>query len=250
MTLNVSINDTSAVSQPFWLMVAANLTLPVDLSWKWSLWPVPTWLAKQRSKAVFFLILYVNIKDTKHFWTVSIKTQLCHSNFCCWLLPIWPKLDVWAEYGAYGQCRLGWRYNGRKISFPDLIWYYLWYETLQNYLHYTSDVPQPFLLLIAANLAQAGCLGWKWSLRPVPAWLTVQRSKAVFFWPYMILSMIWNTSQLSPAELSRATAIFVVGGCQIDPSGMLGLKMELMACADLVGGTTEQRCIFTELTCY
>ena len=28
----------------------------------------------------------------------------------------------------------------------------------QNCLHYTSAVPQPFLLLIAANLAQAGCL--------------------------------------------------------------------------------------------
>ena len=42
-------------------------------------------------------------------------------------------------------------------------------------------MPQPFLLLIAANLAQAGFLGRKWSLWPVPAWLELQRSKAVFF---------------------------------------------------------------------
>ena len=28
-----------------------------------------------------------------------------------------------------------------------------------------------------------------------------------------------------------------------------GLKMELMACADLVGGTTEQSCIFPDLIC-
>ena len=33
----------------------------------------------------------------------------------------------------------------------------------RNCLHNTSAVPQPFLLLIAANLALAGCLGWKWS---------------------------------------------------------------------------------------
>ena len=52
---------------------------------------------------------------------------------------------------------------------------------LQNFLHHTSAVPQPFLLLIAANLALAGFLGWKWSLWPVPAWLAVQRSKYVFF---------------------------------------------------------------------
>ena len=29
----------------------------------------------------------------------------------------------------------------------------------QNCLHHTSAVPQPFLLLIAANLALTGCLG-------------------------------------------------------------------------------------------
>ena len=79
---------------------------------------MPTWLAVQPSKAVFFLTLYDSINDMKYF---------------------------------------------------------------QNFLHHTSAVPQPFLLLIGANLALAGFLGWKWSLWPVQAWLEVQLSKAVFF---------------------------------------------------------------------
>ena len=58
---------------------------------------------------------------------------------------------------------------------------YQWYETLLNCLHYTSDVPQPYLLLISANLALAGLLRWKLSLWPVPTWLSVQWSKYVFF---------------------------------------------------------------------
>ena len=41
-------------------------------------------------------------------------------------------------------------------------------------------MPQPFLLLMAANLAQAGFLGLKLSLWPVPIWLEVQLIKAVF----------------------------------------------------------------------
>ena len=52
---------------------------------------------------------------------------------------------------------------------------------------------------------------------------------------------------MSALHLSRATAIFVVDWCQFGPSCIFGLKMELMACADLVGVTTEQSCIFPEL---
>ena len=48
-------------------------------------------------------------------------------------------------------------------------------------------------------------------------------------------------------NFSRATAIFVVDGCQFGPSWIFGLKMELMACADLVCGTTEQSYIFSDL---
>ena len=52
---------------------------------------------------------------------------------------------------------------------------------------------------------------------------------------------------MSALFFSRATAIFVVDGCQFGPSLIFGLKMELMACAGLVGLTTEQSCIFLTL---
>ena len=52
---------------------------------------------------------------------------------------------------------------------------------------------------------------------------------------------------MSALHLSRATAIFVVDCCQFGPSWMFGLKMELMACAGLVGGTTEQIYLFPDL---
>ena len=68
-----------------------------------------------------------------------------------------------------------------------------------------------------------------------------------FYWPYMIVSMIWNSSKLSASHLSRATAIFVVDCWKFGPSLMFGLKMELMSCADMVGGTTEQSCLFPDL---
>ena len=67
------------------------------------------------------------------------------------------------------------------------------------------------------------------------------------YWPYMIVSMIWNTSEISTLHLSRATAIFVVDCCQFFPSWIFRLKIELMACDDLVGGTTEQSCLFPGL---
>ena len=112
------LHHTSALPQPYLLLIATNLALAGFLGWKWSLWPVPAWLEVQRIKTVFFLTLYDSINDMKHF---------------------------------------------------------------RNCLHHTSALPQPYLLLIAANLAQAGFLGWKWSLWPVPTWLALQRSKAVFF---------------------------------------------------------------------
>ena len=122
---------------------------------KWSLWPVPAWLAVQRSKAVFFLTLYDSI-------------------------------------------------NNMKDS--------------QNCLHHTSAVPQPYLLLIAGNLTQAGFLGWKWSLWPVPTWLAVQRSKAVFLLNLNI-SIIdmkhWRTVWITPQPCHSH---FVDDCCQFGPS--------------------------------
>ena len=113
--------------------------------------------------------------------------QPCHSHVCCGLLQIWPMLDVWAENGAYGLCRIGWRYNEENLYFS---------------------------------------------------------------WSYMIVAMIWNTYELSASHLSHATAMFVVDCCLFGPSWRFGLKMELMACAYLVGGNSDQICIFPDLIWY
>ena len=150
------LHYTSAVPQPFLLLIAANLALTGFLGWTWSLWPVPTWLTLRRMKYVFLLTLYDSINDTKHLRTVFITPHPCHSHLCCWLLPIWD------ENGSYGLCWIGWRYNGAKLSFS---------------------------------------------------------------WPYMIVSMTWNTSELSALHLSRVTAIFVVEFCQFGPSWMFILSM-------------------------
>ena len=48
---------------------------------------------------------------------------------------------------------------------------------------------------------------------------------------------------MSVLHLCRATAIFIVDCCQFGSSWMFGLKMEIMACSELVGGTTEQSCL-------
>ena len=52
---------------------------------------------------------------------------------------------------------------------------------------------------------------------------------------------------MSALHLSGATAIFVVDCCQFGPSWIFGLKMELMAGADLVGDTTEKGLLFMTL---
>ena len=132
----------------------------------------------------FFLILHVSINNMKYLPTVWITPQPCHSHFCCLLLPILPKLDIWAKNGAYGLFGLGSRYNRAELYFPS---------------------------------------------------------------PCMISWMIWNTSELSESLLSLVTAIFVVDCCQFGPSWVPWLKMELMACASLIGGTTEQRWLFHDL---
>ena len=81
----------------------------------------------------------------------------------------------------------------------------------------------------------------------MPDWLVVQRIKAVFFLDsYDIINDIKH-SKLSTLHLNCAIAIFVVDCCQFGPNWVFGLKMELMACADLVGGTTDQICLFSDL---
>ena len=113
----------------------------------------------------------------------------------------------------------------KNCLFTDLIWYYQWYEILTNCLYYTSAVSQPFLLLIAANLALAGCLGRNGAYGLCRLGCRYNGAKLSFSWPYMIVSMIWNTSKMSALHLSRATAIFVVDCCQFGPSWMFILSM-------------------------
>ena len=83
-------HHTPAVTQPFLLLIPSNVAIAGFLGWKWSFWPVLAWSAVQWIKSFFFHILYGIIDDMKHFQTVWITPQPCHSHFCCWLLPIWP----------------------------------------------------------------------------------------------------------------------------------------------------------------
>ena len=126
--------------QLFLLLIAANLVLAGFLGRKWSLWPVPAWLVVKRSKAVFSLTLYDSINDMKYWRTLSITSQPCHSNFCCWLLQICPMLFFWVEIGAYGLCRLGWCYNRAKMSFS---WPYMIEPMIWNTFKTVSTTPQP-----------------------------------------------------------------------------------------------------------
>ena len=59
----------------------------------------------------------------------------------------------------------------------------------------TSAVPQPFLLLITANLAQAGFWAENWAYGLCRLGWRYSGSELYFSWPYMIVSMIWNTSE-------------------------------------------------------
>ena len=97
----------------------------------------------------------------------------------------------------------------------------------------------PFLGVRAENWGYGICgLGWRYN-----------RENLYFSRPYMLLLMIWNISELPASHLSRSRAIFVVDCCQFGPFWIFGLNMELMACADLVGGITEQSCLVLSLTC-
>ena len=81
----------------------------------------------------------------------------------------------------------------------------------------------------------------------MPDWLEVQLSKAVFF--LTLHDSINYMKHLRTVCITprRAKSHFCVDCCQFVYNWMFGLKMELMACAGLVGGTTEQSCIFPDL---
>ena len=159
------------------------------LGWKWNSWIVPTWLAVHQIKSVFFLTLYDSINDMKHFQVISIAPEPWHNHFCCWLLPIWPYLDVLAENGAYGLCGLSWRYNGENLYFS---WSYMIVAMIWN----TYE-------LSASHHSRATAYGLYWIvLRYVwvengayglcrIVWQN-NRAKLSFPWPYMIVLMIFK----------------------------------------------------------
>ena len=132
-----------------------------------------------------------------------------------WLLPTWLALH-WSK--AVFFLTLYYSINGMK-QFSTV-----WIKPHSCHSHFfVVDGCQfgPMLYVCTENGAYGLCrLVWGYN-----------GVKLFFNWPYMILSMIWNNSEMSASHLSRATAIFVVDCCQFGPSWMFGLKMELMACA-------------------
>ena len=82
----------------------------------------------------------------------------------------------------------------------------------------------------------------------MPDWLAVQRIRAVFL---LTLNVSINDMKYFRNCLHHTSPVprpFLLSiGANLALDRFLGLKMELMACADLVGGTTEQRCIFPDL---
>ena len=170
--------------------------------------------------------------------TAIIVNDCCQFDLC-WMFG--PKMELMAFDGLIGST------TEQSCLFSDLICYYQWYETLTNDVTKPQPCHSHFWLLIAANLALAGFFGWKWSLWPVLTWLAVQRSKALFFLSLYDSMNDMEHFRMNSSNLSRARVIFVVDCCQFGPCWMFGLKMELMVCANLVGGTTEQICIFPDI---
>ena len=82
----------------------------------------------------------------------------------------------------------------------------------------------------------------------MPAWLEVKRSKVVYFSTLYdsINEMkhfrycLYHTSTVPQPFLLLIAANFAL-------AGLFWLKIEHMVCAGLVGGTTEQSCIFLVL---
>ena len=68
-----------------------------------------------------FLILYDSINDMKQLRNVFITPQLCHIHFCCLLLPICPKLDIWAEMKLMVCADLVGGTTEQSCLFTDLI---------------------------------------------------------------------------------------------------------------------------------
>ena len=167
-------------------------------------------------------------------WNTSILTTLhlirATAIFvvdCCQFGPSWIfglKTEIMAYTNLFGGT------PEESCIFTDFIWKYQWYEALPNFLQYTSAVAHPFLLLIAANLAQTGFLGWKWSLWPVLTWLAVQWSKGIFSLTFTY-SINYMKHFLTFCITPQPCHIhFWYDYRKFGPSWVFGLKIELMDC--------------------
>ena len=182
---------------------------------------------------------------------VCITPQPCHSHFCCWLLPIWLKMDSWAEMELMACAGLVGGKTEQSCIFPDLICQYQWYETLPKLSALHLSRATAVFVVDCCQFGPSWIFGLKWSLWSVPALLEVQRSKAVFF--LTLYDSINDMKHLRNC-LHHTSAVpqpfLFVDCCQFVHSWIFGLRMELMICAGLVRGTTEQICIFPDLIWY
>ena len=120
---------------------------------------MPAWLAVERSKDVILLNLYDSFNDMKYF-------QNCLHHTSSVPQPIYLLIGANLAQAVFlGKMELmvcsdlvGGT-TEQSCLFPDLICYYKLYEILLICLHYTSAVPQAFLLLIGVNLVLAVFLG-------------------------------------------------------------------------------------------
>ena len=203
--------------KPFLLLIAANLDLAWCWGWKLSLRPVLAWLAAQQSKNCTFTELIWKYQWYEILPTCLHHTQPHHSHFCCWLLPIWAKLYFWAENWAHGLCQIGHWYNRGDLSssWPFIIVSMIWNTSELSASHLSH--PTAIFVVDACQFGPRWMFGWKWSLLPVSTWLELQRTKLYLPWPYMIVLIIWNNSEMSALQLSHTTVNFVVDCCQFEP---------------------------------
>ena len=75
----------------------------------------------------------------------------------------------------------------------------------------------------------------------MPAWLVLQQSKAVFFLTlYDSINYMKHFRNCLHHTSAVPQLFLLLIAANLALAGLLGLKMELMVCAGLVGGTTEQ----------
>ena len=104
----------------------------------------------------------------------------------------------------------------------DIIW---WYDVIyinHNYLNHTSAVPQQLFLLIAANLAQLDISAENGTYGMCRLGCWYNGANMYLYWSYMILSMIWNTSERSESHISRAIVFLLLIAADFALAGFLG----------------------------